>query len=850
MHTAVGDTASEPSYDSMLSMAAAAVGAAVLTSCTVSYGAYLLQAPAAQFARWSRWGSLAFATVQNSVGTMLLRYSRWDKGCASNPASVLVLYSELLKLASCLAFFCVLWCTQSQAKPSSASLAILKSVIATVQLRWPLYTLAVPALCYTIQNNLQFLAAAHASAVMIHLLERAKLFTTALFGVWILGRHLKTSQWMLLGVVTLGVGLSTDHREGQGAGIPSGSSSTDWVGVTAALLVSGLSGFSGVYLEKVLKSDDTHLAVRNLQLCFFTVPLSLFNVLVCGNQASIADFHSVCPISWLLVVNLALAGFLVSAIMRYSDNNLKGLAQSFATILTALSSLVLFDLEPSVCFVFGCVLVIGGSFAFNKAQTSDERIAVIGSGGHGKVILSALHAAGEPVLAVFDDSMSSSSPERWLNGVQVLALSQLPPDARAIVAIGNNVTRMKVVQRFPRIRWATVTHPSAVVDPTATFGEGTVVLAGAVVQANTTIGRHVVINTGSTVDHDCHIRDFVSISPGATLCGAVIVDERAWVGAGATVRQGVHIAVDCTVGAGSTIVRSMDAPDETWVGVPGRRMHISLGGVAPLAPEQGHTAGSGPLQWCWPKRFDAAVLAEYLRESVKKQQFTNHGPCVKQLEHEAASKLLVTKHVTIAVASGTAALHAMLATYLQHGVSMESGILVSAFGFPPILQGNWRSVARVVDVDPKHGGPILPLPGEAPPSVICLVNPFGYCVDVRYYRHYCDAHSIMLWMDNASTPHHLLPDGQPLINIADAVAISLHETKAIGRGEGGLLPELSQHSPDTSSVPNAMPHALLRLVLDDTLLLSPLASDTFGCRIALDRPCSRALCTCCGQFWF
>jgi len=42
-------------------------------------------------------------------------------------------------------------------------------------------------------------------------------------------------------------------------------------------------------------------------------------------------------------------------------------------------------------------------------------------------------------------------------------------------------------------------------------------------------------------------------------------------------------------------------------------------------------------------------------------------------------------------------------------------------------------------------------------------------------------------MDNASSPLTLMPDGKPISEIADMVGVSLHETKAIGRGEGGLL---------------------------------------------------------------
>jgi hypothetical protein len=122
-----------------------------------------------------------------------------------------------------------------------------------------------------------------------------------------------------------------------------------------------------------------------------------------------------------------------------------------------------------------------------------------------------------------------------------------------------------------------------------------------------------------------------------------------------------------------------------------------------------------------------------------------------------------------------------------------AGVLVSAFGFPPVLQGNWRH-ARVTDVDPEHGGPVLPAEGEPLPAAICIVNPFGYRVaDIHYYRRYCDEHGVLLWFDNAACPIHWMPDGTNLNDLADASTISLHETKVIGRGEGGVLLVKPEH---------------------------------------------------------
>lgn len=39
------------------------------------------------------------------------------------------------------------------------------------------------------------------------------------------------------------------------------------IGLVAILLACVSSGFSGVYIEKILKSSDTSMWIRNIQLC-------------------------------------------------------------------------------------------------------------------------------------------------------------------------------------------------------------------------------------------------------------------------------------------------------------------------------------------------------------------------------------------------------------------------------------------------------------------------------------------------------------------------------------------------------------------------------------------------------
>lgn len=204
-------------------------------------------------------------------------------------------------------------------------------------------------------------------------------------------------------------------------------------------------------------------------------------------------------------------------------------------------------------------------------------VNVIGAGGHAKVVVSLLRAAGYSVVAIYDDSPSQHGREVF--GVPVLGpVDKLEdsPVTHAVIAIGDCRVREQISRRFRQITWVTAIHPSAYVDPTARLGEGTVVFAGAVVQPDAVIGSHVIINTGATVDHDCRVEDFVHLAPGVHLAGGVRVARGAFLGAGAVVAPYRTIGRGTLVGAGGVVIG--DLPDGvTAVGVPAKPIKCAEG---------------------------------------------------------------------------------------------------------------------------------------------------------------------------------------------------------------------------------------------------------------------------------
>lgn len=202
-------------------------------------------------------------------------------------------------------------------------------------------------------------------------------------------------------------------------------------------------------------------------------------------------------------------------------------------------------------------------------MSTEERIVVIGAGGHAKVVISTLQACGRRPVRAFDDD-----PGKW--GSELLGVPIVGPVSEAanekvdgaIVAVGDNQHRARLVESL-ELSWLSAVHPAAFVHPTVRLGSGSVVFAGAVIQPDVKIGGHAIINTSTTVDHDCRLGELVHLAPGVRLGGGVQIGAGSLIGIGAAVIPNVVIGSWAVVGAGAAVIARL--PDGcTAVGVPAK----------------------------------------------------------------------------------------------------------------------------------------------------------------------------------------------------------------------------------------------------------------------------------------
>ena len=202
-----------------------------------------------------------------------------------------------------------------------------------------------------------------------------------------------------------------------------------------------------------------------------------------------------------------------------------------------------------------------------------HRLLIWGAGGHAKVVADLARASGWEIVGFLDEDPQRQGQPFYgatiLGGSSHLIVSGTDRAVPVVVAIGDNAARERCLALAQREGYTVpvLTHPSAVVSPTAQLEPGTVVMAGAIVQADTRIGAGGIINTGASVDHDCVLGRCVHVAPGARLTGQIEVGNLTLIGVGAVVIPRVRIGERCTVGAGAVVIHDV-LDGETVVGVP------------------------------------------------------------------------------------------------------------------------------------------------------------------------------------------------------------------------------------------------------------------------------------------
>lgn len=303
--------------------------------------------------------SLVLLTLQNALLILVMRYTRTRKGDMYFATTAVVL-SEGLKVLTSLMILAV----------QEGTFIKLMCYLRDNIWRQPLDCLkvSVPAFIYTLQNNLLYIALSNLDAATFQVSYQLKILTTALFSVLMLKKKLSPQQWSSLVILFVGVALVQFRPEDSKSSKTATTDQRPSVGLFAVILSCFMSGFAGVYFEKILKGTKQSLWLRNVQLGSMSVIIGLITMEI-KDGPKIQErgfFFGYDYVVWIVIVFQSLGGLLVAVVVKYADNILKGFATSAAIVLSCIASIYLFDFKLSFPFTTGAFLVIISVYIYSK----------------------------------------------------------------------------------------------------------------------------------------------------------------------------------------------------------------------------------------------------------------------------------------------------------------------------------------------------------------------------------------------------------------------------------------------------------------------------------------------------
>ena len=223
-------------------------------------------------ARWLKPVSLVLMLVQNAAFVLVMRYSRKQQAGATSAQTysigMVVALQEAFKMIIC---FAVL------AAPPAGSLWLALEPLTRPR---ELLNIAVPAFCFTLQNNILYVALSNLDALTFQITYQLKTLLTALFSVVLLGKQMSGLQWFSQLTLMVGIILAqladTPPASGGGSGKildvldvlapppaalraaaapppPPTPARSLPIGLAAVLTAALSSAFASVYFERLLK---------------------------------------------------------------------------------------------------------------------------------------------------------------------------------------------------------------------------------------------------------------------------------------------------------------------------------------------------------------------------------------------------------------------------------------------------------------------------------------------------------------------------------------------------------------------------------------------------------------------
>jgi len=231
--------------------------------------------------------------------------------------------------------------------------------------------LAIPAVIYAIYNNILYYGLSNLEVPVYQVTNQLKIFSTAIFFTILLEHKLPVIKWISLALLFLGTSIvllqATDGSKDKSQG-------NIWLGLGAVSSAAILSGFAGVYFEKIMKSVQTPMWILNLYMAvfgfIFSGLVSLFNDYSDISQNGF--FYGWNTMLVILVLNQAVGGLIISYVVKLANTIVKGFISALSLLSSTFFSIYFFGFKVSWWFAVGTILVCSGIYMYQLPDRANR----------------------------------------------------------------------------------------------------------------------------------------------------------------------------------------------------------------------------------------------------------------------------------------------------------------------------------------------------------------------------------------------------------------------------------------------------------------------------------------------
>lgn len=235
---------------------------------------------------------------------------------------------------------------------------------------------AVPAVLYSINNNLSVIMQEHMDPATYQVLGNLKIVTTAVLYRFMLKRHLKLQQWISIALLTSAGVCDSYGSLGQQSESSHLTLHVTMTGLVVMLVYCFISALAGVYTEYILKKDfQTSLHLQNMMLYLFSIGCNgggwfigeFFSISAnSSGESSFQFLRGYSIYTWLIIVTQAFNGLAMSAVFKHGNNLVRLFVISCAMVVSTAMSVFVLGISLNVLFFVALFLVILAIYLYYK----------------------------------------------------------------------------------------------------------------------------------------------------------------------------------------------------------------------------------------------------------------------------------------------------------------------------------------------------------------------------------------------------------------------------------------------------------------------------------------------------